>query len=77
MAQTEKAELKAHELVQRIEENLPCEGTTTGQTSIDLAVILVDEIMNIFHLSSPKDDAYCYLMQLEFWEEVRGFLIKR
>jgi len=36
---------KAIELVNKFDNLLPCEGTTTGQTPIDCALICVDEII--------------------------------
>jgi hypothetical protein len=36
---------KAKQLYDKFDEILPCEGTTTGRTPIDCALILVDEIL--------------------------------
>jgi len=36
---------KAIDLVAKFDKLLPCEGMTTGQTSIDCAIILVEEIL--------------------------------
>ena len=35
------------------------------------ALIAVDEIDLIYQKSTPKDDAYRYLSQLEYWQEVK------
>lgn len=40
-----KAKEKAISLVEKFDKLFPVEGTTTGQTSIDCALIVVEEIM--------------------------------
>ena len=36
---------KAKELYKKFDDLLPCEGTTTGQTPIECALVCVDEIL--------------------------------
>ena len=35
------------------------------------ALIAVDEIDNIYQKLTPKDDPYCFLLELEYWQEVK------
>jgi len=35
------------------------------------ASICVDEISDVFYYSTPKDDTYCFLMSMEYWQEVK------
>lgn len=61
---------KAIELVKKFDELLPCEGTTTGQTPIDCALISVNEIL--------KDELEIMPAKWmsDYWEEVREELKK-
>ena len=35
------------------------------------ALIAVDEIDDIYQKLTPKDDTYCFLLELEYWQEVK------
>ena len=35
------------------------------------ALIAVDEIDDIYQKLTPKDDPYCFLLELEYWQEVK------
>lgn len=66
---------KAKELVKKFDELLPCEGTTTGQTPIDCALILVNEILENggnFHGMSFNDNEMW--IDVQFWESVKSEL---
>jgi hypothetical protein len=40
------------------------------------ALIAVDEIDNIYQKLTPKDDPYNFLLELEYWQEVKQQIIK-
>ena len=71
-------EAKTKELVQKFDDLLPCQGTTTGQTPIDCALIVVEEIINLptvwfdknACLEEDESDT------TEYWEEVKNHLLK-
>jgi len=67
---------KARELYDKFDELLPCEGTTTGDTPIECAIIVIDEIDSIYQKLTPKDDPYRYLIELEYWQDVKEKLKK-
>jgi len=56
---------KAISLVKKFEQLLPCEGTTTGQTPIDCALIVVEEIMLDELEIMPAKWMY------DYWREVK------
>ena len=63
---------KAFERVNKFSELLPAEGTTTGQTPMDCAIIAVNEIVETGTLS----DRQCGYLKIEkqhkeYWELVR------
>lgn len=63
---------KAGELYRKFDEQLPCEGLTTGQTPVALSLILVEEILKLDlkigqHLEEFKDKTDYY----SYWEEVK------
>jgi len=41
------------------------------QVAKQCALICVDEIDIIYQKETPNDDAYLYLMQLEYWQQVK------
>jgi hypothetical protein len=60
---------KAKELVKKFDNLLPCEGTTTGQTPIDCALIVVEEIFSLIKgLEWFKTERY--------WNEVKAEIEK-
>ena len=40
-------------------------------TTKKYALIAVDEIDEIYQKLTPKDDPYCFLLELEYWQEVK------
>lgn len=70
------SEEKAREIYDKFDELLPCEGTTNGNTPIECGIILIDEIDSIYQKITPKEDPYYYLIELEYWQEVKEKLKK-
>lgn len=62
--------LKALELINKYDELLPCEGTTTGQTPIECVLIVVDEILKDELEIMPAKWMH------DYWEEVKQELNK-
>jgi hypothetical protein len=69
-----KPKEKAKELVKKFDDLLPCEGTTTEETNVSCALIVVDEIDLLLQKSTPKHDIYANLSSLEYWQEVKSEL---
>lgn len=65
---------KAQNLISKFDELLPSEGTTTGQTPIECALIAVNEILEYQSvvLESFPSDGY----QPKYWAEVKAELEK-
>ena len=67
------AKEKAKELVRKywdlggIDEDHNCSHYVAKQC----ALIAVDEIDDIYQKLTPKDDPYCFLLELEYWQEVK------
>lgn len=67
---------KAIELVKKFDELLPCEGTTTGQTPIDCALISVNEILFTLNEISEEDNSTYAYHTAVFYNEVKTELKK-
>lgn len=74
---------KAAELYRKFDEQLPCEGLTTGQTPVTLSLILVEEIIKSRPLDPIlRENPYFETVSdrvdetIEYWEEVKEELEK-
>lgn len=73
------AKERARELVLSFYYALPNNGSTEGinsttrryQEGIRCALIAVEQIDLIYQKLTPKDDPYYFLLQLEYWQEVK------
>jgi hypothetical protein len=63
---------KAKELVDKFGEYTVQESwQSKNYFAIECALIAVDEIDDIYQKLTPKDDAYYFLLELEYWQEVK------
>ena len=60
------AKEKALALIKKFDKLLPCEGTTTGETPIDCALIAVNEVLFALYDIDKKS-----LNFTDYWEEVK------
>lgn len=70
-------EEKAKELIKKYDELLPCEGTTTGQTPIDCALVCVEEILKTLNpMALNEEMTIINNPQIKFWNKVKEELNK-
>ena len=60
---------KAGELVEKYDETLTY--LESKSKAKQCALIAVDEIDDIYQKLTPKDDPYYFLLELEYWQEVK------
>jgi hypothetical protein len=70
-----KTREKAKELYWKYYQNIS-DTSYPEETAKQCALIAVDEIDNIYQKLTPDNDPYCYLHQLEYWQEVKQELQK-
>ena len=60
---------KAGELVEKYDETLTY--LESKSKAKQCALIAVDEIDDIYQKLTPKDDPYYFLLELEYWQEIK------
>jgi hypothetical protein len=69
---------KAKELVDKFGEYTVQESwQSKNYFAIECALIAVDEIDDIYQKLTPKDDPYYFLLELEYWQEVKQEIEKQ
>jgi|LakMenEpi03Aug12_release.lakeMendotaPanAssembly.Ray.scaffolds.fasta_scaffold332897_3 hypothetical protein len=65
--------LKAEDLVDKYYHlfSVELENTIDYREAKQCALIAVDEIDDIYQKLTPKDDPYYFLLELEYWQEVK------
>lgn len=61
---------KAKQLIGKFYVNIPLRDCDNRRPH-KLALIAVDEIDDIYQKLTPKDDPYYFLLELEYWQEVK------
>jgi hypothetical protein len=67
---------KAKELVDKMYQHQWRKDTIEFRNAKQCALIAVDEIDDIYQKLTPKDDPYYFLLELEYWEEVKNEIDK-
>ena len=62
---------KAKELVDKFKLSTGANTKINIYVAKQCALIAVDEIDDIYQKLTPKDDPYCFLLELEYWQEVK------
>ena len=65
------AKEKAIELVNKMYDSMDIQDGDLWKSTKQCALIAVDEIDDIYQKLTPKDDPYYFLLELEFWQEVK------
>jgi len=67
---------KAIELVDKFKLNTGANTKINIYVAKQCALIAVDEIDDIYQKLTPKDDPYYFLLELEYWQEVKNEIDK-